>query len=385
MTDRKYLVYYLSILAFATAFSIFPTTVTTLAREFQVAPERLDWLSSTISGGFFLAMIFCTCLSERIGKDRLVWAGLVFLFLALFSATQVVRLPLLAVPALFLGFGAGLIEISATALISEMTEEHRRLRVMNFSQVMFCGGVVFGPLVIGLLLQSGVSWRGVFHLVGLFALLPCFFFFGKLKKRVSPSSGSIGFSGVRRLMLQSVFVLLVVQMFLYVCAESGYANWICAHFEKTLGAPVLLSSMMLSIYWTGIGSGRLLLSLWTPPWSERRTLMVFYGIAFLGTIPVLLLSRVPVVATAVFLVGFGFSITWPTIVALVGKCCPDHSGPAFSICIGAGGLGALCGAPLVGRVTAWTGSFRLGLLTTSLLICLSLILFWKPRAARKLG
>ncbi|HNT36121.1 MAG TPA: MFS transporter, partial [bacterium] len=122
MTDRKYLVYYLSILAFATAFSIFPTTVTTLAREFQVAPERLDWLSSTISGGFFLAMIFCTCLSERIGKDRLVWAGLVFLFLALFSATQVVRLPLLAVPALFLGFGAGLIEISATALISEMTE-----------------------------------------------------------------------------------------------------------------------------------------------------------------------------------------------------------------------------------------------------------------------
>lgn len=384
MTDRKYLVYYLAIVAFATAFSLFPTTVTTLAREFQVPPERLDWLATTIAGGFCLAMVFCTCLSDRIGKDRLVWLGLAMIFLALFAATQVGILPLLAIPALFMGFGAGLVEISATAMISEMTEEHRRLRIMNFSQVFFCVGVVVGPLVIGVLLESGVSWRGVYHLVGLFALLPCFLSLGKLRRRPERSQTPFGLSGVREVMAQAVFVLLVVQMFLYVCAEAGYANWICAYFEKTLGAPLWLSSLMLSIYWSGIAGGRLLLSLWTPPWSERRTIMFFYAIAFLGTIPVLFVRSLFAVSLAVLMVGFGFSITWPTIVALVGKHCRKHSGAAFSICIGAGGLGALFGAPLVGRVTAWTGSFRLGLTTTPLLICLSLFLFWKPKAAQML-
>jgi len=122
------------------------------------------------------------------------------------------------------------------------------------------------------------------------------------------------------------------------------------------------------------------------PTTARRACFLAGGLyILLGTIPVIFLRNYWMTGTAVFCVGLGFSIVWPTIVAIVGRRFPEDSGPALSLCIGAGGLGSLCGAPIVGRMTAWTGSFRVGLAMPSLIVILSVLLFWRHSKLRSLG
>lgn len=376
---KHFIIYYLSILTIAFGFSLLPTSITQLAEDFKTTPERLDWVFSVMFLGFLIGVGICTFLLDRLGKDRLIFVGLLFVFAALILASLITTLPHFIIPGILLGLGVGLVEIGATACISERSCETNRLQVMNLGQAFFCGGTVLGPLLIGLLLSEGMHWRSIFQLMAFAALGVGVLFAIKADVRKKPV-GSVAHPDILGLFRDFGFVLLAIEMFLFVSAEGGYANWSCAYFVETLGSPLWVGGLMLSTFWIGEGSGRLLLAFWRPRATERRIIMWFYLIALAGGAPLIFIKSPWIGFFCLLLTGFGLSVVWPTIVAIAGKNYQGKGSATFSVIIGAGAVGGLCSGPIVGRVTQFTGNFRIGMAMPLIIMLVSLCLFLRKES-----
>ena len=358
----------------------YPPSITTIADHLGRAPESLDWLLSTIPLGFFLAMVFNTFYSEKVNKDTLILIGLLMMSCSLWIPTFSQSLPLFFLSAILLGSGGGLVEILASAALSDKAEKHARLRVMNFSQVFFCLGAMAVPFLIGALLQQGVRWQLVFRVIAVPTAVIALVFLRKNKRKPSGLISSPANHGNSLAMLKEpALILLAFQMFSYGVSETSFVFWCCAYFEKCLGAPLWLSGITLSLFWGGVFVGRLLFSVWDSRIRRTHLLAFFYLLSLVSLFAVALLSNYYVAAFFAFAAGCGFSIVWPTILTLVGECFPGRSGASFSLCVGAGAFGALLGPAIVGRTTLLTGSFRIGIVSPSLALLLCLALLSKYR------
>jgi len=374
---KKHQIYFISIAAFAIANNLFAPSITTLAGEFGRNPEDMDWLFVMTSCGFFCAMILCTILSERIGKETLITLGLGIFFLSYFALSFSSLIVVFVIFGLIIGCGGAFVEISATSSLSDKAIKGNHLRLMNFSQVFYCAGAIGTPFLVGILLDNGVQWRNIFRGAAIMALVVAIFMSRKIRRTKPEHKEHPHLLAFIEFLKKPAFLILFLEMFLYGCAESSYSKWTCAYFEKVLGAPLWVSGIMLSVFWGGVCAGRVLFSFYDFKISERKIILLFNLIAIAGAIPVVLTKDYRLVSVFVFIVGFGCSVIWPTVLAILGKRFPENSGAAFSMCIGAGALGCVFGPLIVGRATALSGSFRVGMTMPVLLFIISLALSFK--------
>lgn len=375
---RKNLPFFLSLLAFAFTGMTYAPSLTSLAEDYGRDPQDFDWLFSLSALGFFSAIPLCHYLGGRFGKSRLVFAGLLGQVLAMTVAPFMPSVAFFVSPVFLLGIGGGLMEILATAAISDRVDASNRRKAINFSQVFFCFGAISAPMLAGALYEWGVSWRVFFFLSGGTAALAAISLLPELRHPPRYAGKSVGAVRFHRLAACPRFWMLLLGIFLYVCVEMGIANWVCAYFEKTLHAPKFIANVTLSLYWAGLLLGRAVYGVLNLPLSDRVSILLFYAIAFVS-LPFVLFGSYQVALPFVFFTGLGFSIIWPTIMAMASKTFPRQSESVFAFIMGAGVVGIFVGAPLVGRVTDWTGSFQTGLLVLCLLMVPNVInfVFWK--------
>ena len=162
-----------------------------VAVDAQVFPSILTRLGgSSVEEGLLLAALFVLyplssvlagAVADRIGKRRVVAAGMFFVALpfALSAVFPDIRARTLAV--MLFGLGGGIVESQISALLSDLNPRRERA-VMNLSQTLFSAGAAGGPFLIILVASvsrtmslSPLLWAvaGVnFLLAALFVLAP---------------------------------------------------------------------------------------------------------------------------------------------------------------------------------------------------------------------
>ncbi len=296
-------------------------------------------------------------LTERLGR-RLVLGTAVLLTAA--GAAGLGLAPswgtfLLA--AVVLGTGAGCLDGGANGLVLDVYREGRG-RAMNLLHMSFSVGALSAPLLVGTLVESGISWQAVaVGTGGVISLLAVAYLAVPMPsaRRSTRAADPVattepGHDG--RSLLRGPLLLLGVAIAAYVASEIGVSNWIVAFLEP---APLTTATLALSLYWAGLTVGRLLSSVIADRFDHLRfTIACAIGMA--ATIAVAsLVPSLPLAIAAFFVAGIASGPIFPMIVAIGGERYPDRSAAVGGSLTGMAIIGSTIYPPAMGVLSVTVG------------------------------
>jgi fucose permease len=249
------------------------------------------------------------------------------------------------------GAGQGLIEPTVNWSTMRMDKEGSG-RAMNLMHGAFAIGAVAGPLILGLIMATGLAWTILFRIIAaLFALLALalaampFSRLGSAGGGARNEAGGDG-AGRGRGPRGAAFYLGFACLLLYVGAEMGISNWIAEYFVRIFGAGPAFASLTVSFFWVGLLAGRfgvpalyrgkrqdLVLAASSLLLVAATAVLCALGFAASGSMPLAL------PAAFTFLAGLGCSIVYPTVVSLVGLSYESSQAEAISFAVSGGGVG----------------------------------------------
>lgn len=255
---------------------------------------------------------------------------------------------------LFTGLGGGLVEVLVSPII-EACPKKNGAASMSFLHSFYCWGQA-GVIALSVLFFAlfGIErWRLLSCLLALVPLCGVFLFAGAPLCRLP---GGVGFSHLRGLFGNRVFLLMLVMMIASGASEMIMAQWASSFavagvgVDKTTGdllGPCLFALLM--------GAARLSYALL----AHRVSLFgVIAGSSLLCAAAYLVaaLSPLPLVALlGCGLCGLAVGVLWPGVCAAAARHVPGGGISMFSLLALAGDVGCLAGPSLAGRAADLAG------------------------------
>jgi len=266
------------------------------------------------------------------------------------------------------GIGAGMINGGTNALVADISTDDRTGALGRLA-VFFGVGAVGMPFALGSLLGA-FPYTTVIAALGGAVVLP---FVATAATTFPSPKQSQGFpiTLAGRLLRDPVLLTLGAALFLESGMELTVGGWTTSFFTQELHATNRAALACLSLYWSGMMLGRLAMTAALRVLSPMRLLRTCLTVGVLGAL-LFLTSHHPVVAAlGVFVIGLGFSATFPTVLGIVGDRYASLSGTAFSVVM----VMALTGGttfPFVAGVVSATAGLRISLMIIPIAIVLLL-------------
>jgi fucose permease len=331
---------------FGTSMTIVGAALPKILGEFRWSYAAAGAVIAASAVAYFLSSVASGKVMNRIGAKATLVIGLsaCVIGLAFFAASPSFLLNLLL--NLLIGSGQGLIEPAVNWSALKMDEDGAG-RPMNLLHGSFSIGAVAGPLVLGLLMATGLSWTLLFRLIAiLFALLAVALAampFSLLGSMDAPKGARSPHGRTSR---GPAFYLGFACLLLYVGVEIGISNWIAEYFVRIFGAAPALASLSVSLFWGGILAGRFgVPALYRGSRLEAGlvavSLLLIAATVALCVLGYLGLPGMPlwIPAGLTFLAGLGCSTVYPTVISLVGFSCKGYQAEAVSFSVSGGGVG----------------------------------------------
>ena len=246
------------------------------------------------------------------------------------------------------GFGYGVLCIFPGMHINSLMKEGTE-RAMSLVYGLFGVGVTITPVLIGRLLEWGVTWRAVLvGQAGLSALLGAYLLLAPIQD--VPGRRNVRTEEVASIWRhnRSLFLVLLGAMLLYIGAEGAFNVWLPKFQIDTFGAGPSRAGLSITLLWAGITAGRLL----AVPILHRFRPYRVASLACVGmavSIAGVGLAPTPRVMEILCLAaGLSASVIFP----IVSSYCSDFpawlSGVVYAAIVFAGGLGTMLFPYLVG-------------------------------------
>jgi MFS transporter, FHS family, glucose/mannose:H+ symporter len=226
-----------------------------------------------------------------------------------------------------IGVGAGCLDGGANGLVLDVYREGRG-RAMSLLHVSFSVGALAAPLIVGRLVEGGVSWQAVTVgsgvvialLVLAYVLVPMPSARRAPHRADASVPGPVEARGSTRL-LTGPLLLLGIAIAAYVAAEVGVSNWVVAFLEP---APLTTATLALSLYWAGLTVGRLLSSAVSDRFDHVRFTIVCAVAMGVAIAIATLAPGLDLAIAAFFAAGVASGPVFPMIVAIGGERFPDR-------------------------------------------------------------
>jgi fucose permease len=319
------------------------------------------------SGGFFAAEFAASTIGAIFSPHRLrrnlpagyalMSAGVVVLTVASQTARAGLGHTLGLAAFGLIGLGIGLSVTATNLYVGSAAEETRRgdrARGLSTVNLWWGIGAVACPWLIAATERAG--WMRA--LLVLVALSAAFMFLGlspQLRFAEAPSLIPTRTSLAHDAALLAFFAAM---LFLYVGVENTVGGWITTYAHRFSGLSLEDASLLVSLFWIALLTGRALGSAALRRLSERAVLLPSLVLALVAVTVLLEPHSTRVVLVAVALTGAGFGPVFPLGVARLLARVSDHrnTGWVFAMCASGGAV-----LPwLTGLVSTHTGSLRLG-------------------------
>ncbi|MDA8411490.1 MAG: MFS transporter [Treponema sp.] len=299
-----------------------------------LASGAIGMFVATFLGGRFLHLL---------GIKALLVLGVALqaMGLAFFGSTSSLAVNIFLYAAI--GLGQGCIEVGTDWSVVRMSPE-KDGRAMNLAHGAFSIGAVVGPLLMAVVLASGLAWNLTFKIVaivyGLILVALLALPLGRLGREEGGEGARLG-----GLAANPAWWLGFLLLFVYVGAELGITNWSAEFFVKIFGSSAELGALTVSLFWFGLVAGRLGFPLILPRARTERLLIVL-AIFFAISVGLMLASGVagkaalPLGLVAVAFAGLGASCIYPSAITLVGAAFPAGQSTAIGFAATGGGIGA---------------------------------------------
>jgi fucose permease len=338
---------------------LFGMTLTTLGAALPPLMDRygLDRteagsLLAVMSLGILAASLVFGPIVDRFGYRSVLIAAALGVGLGLEGIAWAPSARWLSSAVLVLGFSGGIVNGSTNALVSDISGTGR-------SASLALLGVFFGisalgvPLALGLLL-NWVGYAAILVGIGLVVLIPVVYF---LAIEFPPPKQPRGFP-LRQaggLLREQPLLLLGGMLFFQSGMEITLGGWSARYAHEVLGLTEQHSVLVLSLYWVGMVTARLVLTALLPRQSAGLVLGAFVAVTVAGSAFLLAARGSAMAMLGLFLVGFGLAAGFPVVLGIIGELYTELTGTAFSIAFVMALTGGSALPYLTGLLGDWYG------------------------------
>jgi len=324
--------------------AVLPSIIQRLGLDRTEAGSLLALMSLGILAG---SLVFGPVVDRRGYKGMLATA-VVLIALGLEGIAFAPSIALLAVSAIIIGLGGGVMNGGTNALVADISAEGRAAG-LAYLGVYFGIGAFGVPLVLGLLRERFGDAEVVAGIGMLVALVLAYNAAIRFPEPKQPQGFPLRqASGLLR---DRVLVLLGVILFFESGIEITVGGWTATYVNQELELPPERALYLLSLYWLGMTGARLVLGWLLTRVSTVAVLLSSLGVAFAGAL-ILIGARTTASAGAgTLLAGAGFAAVFPVILGYVADRHARLSGTAFGVVL----VMALMGGTALPYVTGVLG------------------------------
>lgn len=321
--------------------------------EFSMSYSQSGTLMSVSAWGLLISMLFSGILSEKIGLKKVNFIAAALMFIS-YILLMTMNSQWLLYPVFFIsGFSAGIINFTVNVIVTRESDgSGSTLSIIHSS---YCVGALIFPLVVGLLIQSGMSWR--LSVIPILVMNLIFFIFS-LFQPVDLDMGSNIKSKNEiekyKFYKDITFYLFTFLMFFYVGFEHSINNWLSTHLIASGAVDASNSRFVVSVMWGIMLIGRLILAAAARKFSKKTLLLicsVSIGFAFLFLMTA---KTVVIIWIAAALLGFSLSGVYPLTIANASSVV-KKSEKASGFMLSLGGLGSAILPLLAGMIAQAKG------------------------------
>ena len=279
------------------------------------------------------------------------------------------------------GLGYGLITPGTNLFVAELggAKSASLLNQINFA--WGAGAMICSPLIalalkrngLGILLAGTAIFGGVLVL-GLLLVS-----FG-----VKTHENDVDTAGVASAAIGlGVTIALAAMFFIYVTMENGIGIWSAEYAKRLANSITGMTTLAPMFFYAGLTSGRAAAPLFLRHLHEKKLVLGALSLAATATALLIASRSLPVATVAVFLAGLGCASVYPIFIAWLSRWYGPAAKKIGGILFALASLGGSAGPGLIGAVSKYSGSLRVGLLVplAGAIILIGLVLLLRRRTA----
>jgi MFS transporter, FHS family, glucose/mannose:H+ symporter len=274
------------------------------------------------------------------------------------------------------GLGYGLITPGTNLFVAELggAKSASLLNQLNFA--WGAGAMACSPLIALALKRNGLSilLTGTAIFGGILALGLSFVSFGVQKHEKDVSAAKAAFPAIGL----GVTIALATMFFIYVAMENGIGIWSAEYAKRLANGITGMTTLAPMFFYAGLTSGRAIAPLVLLRLPERKIVLGALSLAAAGTALLIASRSLEFATVAVFLAGLGCASVYPIYIAWLSRWYGNRAKKIGGILFALASLGGSAGPGLIGAVSQYSGSLRVGLLVplvcATILICLVFLL-----------
>jgi MFS family permease len=311
-------------IALATLGAALPSIIERLGLDRSEAGTLLSLMSLGILAG---SLVFGPVVDRRGYKGMLTAAALL-IALGLEGIAFAPSIALLAVSAILIGLGGGVINGGTNALVADLSAEGRAAGLAQLGA--FFGMGAFGvPFLLGLLRERAGDAQVVAGVGILVTLVVPYYaairFPAPKQPQGFPLRQAVG------LLRDPALVLLGVILLFESGMEMTVGGWTATYVDQELRLSPQRALYLLSLYWLGMTGARLALGRLLKRVSSVAVFFCSLALAFAGTVMLAGARGAGAAGAGTFLAGAGFAAVFPVILGYVGDRYHSLSGTAFGV------------------------------------------------------
>ncbi|HUX21421.1 MAG TPA: MFS transporter [Spirochaetia bacterium] len=331
----------LTFLTFGASMTIIGALLPKILSSFHWSYTAAGAVLASSALGYALSTLTAGMLIQRIGAKLVLVMGLVLLSGSLFFFGALPAVLFNLVFNLLIGIGQGTMETVVNYSLVRM-ERPGQSHLMSFSHAAFSVGAIGGPTVVALVLARGLPWQTVYHLAAALAmgvaLVTALLPFSRIAHAEPEHPSEAGF---RKLARYPMFFLAFFVLFIYVGLEIGISNWVSEYYVKVFSTPITTGAFMVSIFWFGIFTGRVLLPVVYRGPRQAESLLVLGALYTLSLLGALLMPSAISAGFFFYLTSLGCSAVYPLVMTLLGRYFERGQSVAVGFASSGGGFGSL--------------------------------------------
>ncbi|MBT5828792.1 MAG: MFS transporter [Candidatus Latescibacteria bacterium] len=318
-----------------------------------VTPICLPEISKTLSTSFsegggmetartvlvLLTLMVAGICARHWGKKIFITYGQYFLALGLILTSYADSYALLIMALMITGIGGGFTEALINPLVVDLHAEDSG-KYLNIANAFYPIGVMAGALIFGELLTLGYSWRLMFRIAGIGALIMgVLFHISRFPTPIEAEHSSAHV--ISDILRQPGFWLFAAAIFLGAGVESSFTFWGRSYVETYLADVPRAGAIAVVIFAGTMAVGRLLSARLSEFMSLRTLMMRSAILGVLVSSAILFTNSLIAFYILLALAGFAAACFWPTILAEADACLSVDTTMLFVMlaCFGIAGFG----------------------------------------------
>jgi MFS transporter, FHS family, glucose/mannose:H+ symporter len=159
-----------------------------------------------------------------------------------------------------------------------------------------------------------------------------------------------------------VTVALAALFFVYVAMENGIGVWAAEYAKRLANGITGMTTLAPMFFYAGLTLGRISAPLVLRRVSERKTVLGALTLAAVGITLLIASATLKIALLAVFLAGLGCASVYPIYIAWLSRWYGARAKQIGGLVFGLASLGGSAGPGMVGFISKYSASLRVGLM-----------------------